>query len=308
MNTFTEIFFCFGTENIITFSIDPDRPQAAAECRQIAGEIRSLCERYDAMLSVFRAGSEISRVNHAAGKYPVCVSPECFRFLREAEKLAELSSFFFDPFIRPLSELWDEAFLNGNDFREIPGALITERAALCRRSRLVRSASGCSVMLPEKGMGIDPGGIAKGYVLDRIKALPEGTTVCLGGSIAVSGRAAVPLRDPFHPDAGPMGNLVLENQKAVTSGTCERFLPDGGRNRSHILDRRTGLSADSGIVSVTLVGENGAELDAFATASVICGPKTFEDHFCRNGIEYLYITEDGKVFCSEDLYKQLELF
>ena len=332
----TEIFFSLGTENIVQFLV-PDcseqneQEAAVGSCRRTAEKIRRLCEHYDRMFSVFRKDSEISLINANAGKRPVVISRECMGFLKEAVRYAEMTSRAFDPFIRPLSRMFDEAFHGGKESLGLSETVLQERTVLVGRSGLIFENEECAVMLPEEGMGIDPGGIVKGYVLDRITeaagtgeisgvpdvsdipdishitGIPQGTVISLGGSVAAFGRCEILLKDPFSGDARPMARLMLEDEKAVTSGTYERYLPKEGFRSSHIFDSRTGHPARSGVVSVTLIGKYGTALDALATACVVRGTQAFEDIFSRMRIGHICVLENGEVYYSKDLQGRFEL-
>ena len=105
-----------------------------------------------------------------------------------------------------------------------------------------------------------------------------------------------------------MGTLMLEDRIAVTSGVYERFAYMDGYRYHHVVDPRTGYPSKSGLVSVTLVGENGGALDAFATAALILGMEKSAPMLAEQGMDAVFVTEQGQVFVTRGLKRQLHLY
>ena len=104
-----------------------------------------------------------------------------------------------------------------------------------------------------------------------------------------------------------MGTLMLEDRIAVTSGVYERWVAIDGHRYHHILDPRTGYPAKSGLVSVTLVGENGTALDALATAALILGPEESLPLLKGQGMDAVLVTDQGQVLITEGLKNEFHL-
>jgi len=137
------------------------------------------------------------------------------------------------------------------------------------------------------GMRLDLGGIAKGYAVDKaIEAMKRcgatGAMVDIGGDIRCFG---TPPKGKTHwligvqdPNAAKEGigwdGLVLALKIAdaaiATSGDYQQFVLIEGRRRSHIINRKTGTSAE-GLSSVTVIADNATDADALATAVSVMG-------------------------------------
>lgn len=87
----------------------------------------------------------------------------------------------------------------------------------------------------------------------------------------------------------------MKNKAVVTSGTYERGFFSQGRRYHHILNPRTGCPADSGLLSVTLVGQSAMELDALATGLCVLGRKTGLPLLEKHGIEAVFIDNEGEI-------------
>ena len=130
----------------------------------------------------------------------------------------------------------------------------------------------------------------------------------LGGTVATLGcRLPVGIRDPFRPEGAPMGTLMLEDRILVTSGVYERFAYMGGRRYHHVVDPRTGYPSQSGLVSVSLVGENGTALDALATAALILGPEQSAPLLQEQGMDAVFVTDRGQVLVTRGLKNEFHL-
>ena len=141
-------------------------------------------QRLESLLSVTRVGGDVFRINQANGA-AVSVEPETAALLSEARRLAALTGGAFDPTVYPLMRLWG--------FGDSPA--VPEPAAIAALLPLVDaerlSVDGVEIALPA-GAGIDLGGIAKGYVSDRLAALLqsrgiESAMLTLGGNVHALG-------------------------------------------------------------------------------------------------------------------------
>lgn len=155
---------------------------------------------------------------------------------------------------------------------------------------------------------IDLGALAKGYTGDEIMKIMEshGITsaiVSLGGNVQslgskIDGSAwKVAVRDPFLEDKD-MCVVDIIDKAVITSGNYERFFyGEDGQKYWHIIDPSDGYPADNGLVSVTVIGDNGLECDAMSTALFVLGyDKTVE--YLRSNPQYdvILVTDDKKIY------------
>ena len=171
---------------------------------------------------------------------------------------------------------------------------------------------GNSVAL-DSGCGVDLGGIAKGYASDRVAEILKqygvtGAAVSLGGNVYVCGKKSdgsawnVAVQDPKDTSAYAM-TLALTDTFAVTSGGYQRyFTGSDGRVYQHILDPRTGRPAETDLLSVTVIAQNGTMADAYSTALYVMGEEAACDFWRQSGgFDLVLITADGRVLYTPDL-------
>ena len=270
---------------------------------QVLKDAAAECGRYEKLLSRTAEGSDVWRINHAEGQ-PVEVSDDTIAILQCARRISELSEGAFDVTIAPVSTLWD--FTSGA--AALPDADMIARAAEQVDYRKV-IVKGNQVTLPA-GMMIDLGGIAKGYIADRVKAYLEEHGVkhailSFGGNIVAIGRKPdatdwkVGIQDIDKPTGEHM--LVSRNSggSTVTSGIYERGFDLDGIRYHHLLSTETGWPVQNELASVTIFSESSMEGDALSTAAFVLGTeeglKLIES---LDGIEALFIAKDRTETCS----------
>ena len=296
-------FPAMGTVHTITI-FDAEGPEAASDARAYLLDLHGAW-------SCFQGDSLISRINQAAGRQPVAVDEDTFEVLRQAKRYGRFTEGAFDVTVGPLADLWRRAM----EERQLPGdEAVWQALALVNFANVTLDEEAHTVLLEKAGQRIDLGGIAKGYAVDELRKRlrrhgVHRAMLDLGGTVAALGCGLpVGIRDPFRPDGAPMGTLMLEDRIAVTSGVYERFAYMDGYRYHHVVDPRTGYPSKSGLVSVTLVGENGGALDAFATAALILGMEKSAPMLAEQGMDAVFVTEQGQVFVTRGLKRQFHLY
>ena len=166
------------------------------------------------------------------------------------------------------------------------------------------------------GAQLDLGGIAKGYAADLLRAQLEkegvtSATLDLGGDVFVMGRKTdgsdwrIAVKDPADTESY-LGVVSAADKFIVTSGVYERYFEENGVRYHHILDPKTGCPAASGLVSVTVLCENGAWADALSTACFVLGPDgalALRDDLADQGTDFelILVTDDGRVLYTDGL-------
>ena len=284
MNTVTGHYF--DTVNMIT-----------ADCSEaLLQGCMKLCARYESLLSKTRPGSDIWNINHAGG-WPVPVDDETRFLLRTSLEMYEASSGAFNIAVGGLMDVWS--------FRQAAPRVPEEsriRAALeaCDLRRM--ELNGDFVRVPE-GMALDLGGIAKGYIADRVgerlkEAGVESALLNFGGNIVAIGPKpdGSPWMIGLQTPNGTWGQdywavTELHRGTIVTSGIYERGFDLEGKRYHHILDPRTGWPAQSGLISVTIRGGDSMLADALATAVLVMGSEPGIQLAAAHGFEALTIDE-----------------
>jgi thiamine biosynthesis lipoprotein len=117
----------------------------------------------------------------------------------------------------------------------------------------------------EPGCGIDLGGIAKGWMADRLsEQLGPNALTNLGGDL--SARGSGPAGEGWAVGLGGV-TLMLRDQGAATSSTRQRRWGE----LHHLIDPRTGLPAQTGVEEVSVVARSGFEAEVIAKTALLVG-------------------------------------
>lgn len=241
--------------------------------------------------------TEVLEINRAAGVGPIMVSPDTLLVIREGIRFGELTEGAFDITVAPLIRLWgfgtEEAavppaeeigrVLEHIDYTviEVGGKDGRDTAADAARVDETGDIAG-SVYLPVPGMGIDVGGIAKGYAAEEAARVlreegVENAILDFGGDIVtIGGRPdGTPWRIGIQHPSGQRGRFIgiLESrdESVVSSGAYERYFTEDGVRYHHIFDPATGYPAETDLTSVTVVGVGAMQTDALSTAIFVMG-------------------------------------
>lgn len=229
-------------------------------------------------LSRFMRDSDISRINHSAGKDYADISVETCDILSDAIRLGVITEGLFDITVAPLADLWNYK----NSFRVPLEDDIRSALSYVNYHDILLNSKNKTAALRRMGQAIDLGGIGKGYAGDRcIKILAEyGITsafISIGGNVSTLGnnpngsRWCVSIQHP-RDNNSLIGSVKVTDKAVVTSGDYERyFIDDYGNRRHHILSPVTGYPADSGLISATVIYDNAVIADALSTAVFIGG-------------------------------------
>ena len=134
-----------------------------------------------------------------------------------------------------------------------------------------------TVTLTDPEAAIDLGGIAKGFIADKLKAYLtdqgiEHALISLGGNIvAVGGRYNgqpfhIGIQKPFAETNEAITTVEINGQSVVSSGTYERYFEKDGKIYHHLLDPATGYPYDNQLLQVTIISDSSVDGDALSTA------------------------------------------
>nr|WP_321304871.1 FAD:protein FMN transferase [uncultured Sphaerochaeta sp.] len=259
-------------------------------------------------MSLHTDSSEIALVNANAGKDAVQVSPDTFAVIEKALEIARQSGGAFDPTIAPLVQAWD---IGGENARRPPDEEIATLLPLVDYTKVELNAEAYEVYLPEEGMALDLGGIAKGYAADEVKQilLDHGVNkaiVNLGGNVLTLGRKPdeslwrIGIQDPNDGRGAYVMIVELEDTSLVTSGPYERFLEFEGETYHHILDTKTGFPVESDFTSVSIITQSSFLADALSTSVYALGYEKGMDLInSLDGVQAVFLTDDREVILSE---------
>ena len=162
-------------------------------------------------------------------------------------------------------------------------------------------------MLKYSGMGVDLGGIAKGFAVDKVVELLKSRGIAsgvinFGGSVFVLGtERSVGIQTPFGKKGTYMGTIRVKNKAVVTSGAYENYRVINGTAYQHIIDPHTGYPVNNELLAVTLIGAKAEELDALATGVCVMGIQKGYDLLKKRQIDAIFIKKDGSVLLTEGI-------
>jgi thiamine biosynthesis lipoprotein len=296
-----------GSEVRITASVAGE-PDAIRAFEKVFDEF----DRLDRMLSVWHAGSDVSRVNAEAGRSPVNVTAETLDVLRTAIQVGQWTGGKFDVTFGALSGLWK--FDHDQDNRIPPPADVRARLPDIDYQAVELNLDRGTVFLARKGMRLHLGGIGKGYAVDRAAAIlrADGINDFLiqaGGDLYAGGsrgdrpwRAAI--RDPRADRI--FAAMNVRDETFSTSGDYERYFIRDGRRYHHILDPDSGEPA-RGCRSVTIVARQATLSDALSTGVFVLGPQAGMALIEKlPDVEGVIVTDRNTVMVSSGLTERLE--
>lgn len=271
----------------------PEHSPALSAAREALAE----ADRIEAAWSVFRADSEISALNRAAGEGPRAVTPELAVLLARCQTLAADTAGAFDVTSTPLSRCWGLLARRGR----VPGQqdLLAARAVVgMDKVRIDLAADPPTVALEAPGVELNLGAIGKGYAVARVaRALRDRgvgpALVSAGDSSAAAvgsprGGWVIALRG-----LDSAVRLRLRHGATGTSGSGEQGLAAGDRRLGHVIDPRTGEPVD-GCRRVTVVARDAATADALSTAFLIGGPALVEQYLERHDETLVIVVDDTR--------------
>lgn len=256
----TKTYYGLGTKINLTLYGETSASQLDATNQLIAD--------YEDRLTVNRPHSEVMAVNQAAGQHPVQVSDATYTLTKRAIQLSR-QQFGFNATIGPLVKLWQIGF---------EGAHVPDQTAIQERLKLIDpkqaefNDQNLTIFLKRSGMQLDLGGIAKGYIADRVADFWQAYgrragIIDLGGNLLLIGDSPVHadhkwrigIQDPSAKRGQSILNVTTGPCSAVTSGIYERHLEINGHSYHHILDPHTGYPKQNELASVTIFSKKSID-------------------------------------------------
>lgn len=273
-------------------------------------EAQQLVMELEQALSVTDPDSQISTINQNGTGTMTGISAE---LMNQALELCQRTGGALDISIYPVVRAW--GFTTGS--YQVPAE--EELQALLPLVDYTKidfeEDTGLVTLAP--GMQIDLGSVAKGFAgYEAAQLLKEqgvsSALLSLGGNIQTVGSKPdgsawqIGIRDPW--ENVPMLVLSVRDQAVVTSGGYQRYFEQDGKTYCHIMDPATGSPAESGLASVTIVGENGLICDGLSTALFVMGLEDAAEFWrASDDFEAVLITDQGQVYLTQGLEDQYTL-
>lgn len=284
------------------------------ESPKLHTEIFDRLRELEDILSANKENTNVSEINTAAGIFPVHAEKETLEILKIALEFSTSTNGAFDPSIGPLVKTWGI----GTNEAAVPSLeKITKALSLVDYTKIEISDN--TIFLPQKGMQLDLGAIAKGYAADEIvkiltKHNIKRAIIDLGGNVFAHGKKTrtkpwtIGIRDPEVASGNPVLSVSIENKSVVTSGIYQRNFMENGKTYHHILDPKTGFPAENDLLAVTIISSSSILADALSTSAFLLGlEKGLHLIEATKNTEALFITKNKDVFVTRGLQGQLNI-
>ena len=284
----------FGTVYSIKYQNDKD----------LQKEIEAELKKVDNSLSTFNKQSVISKINRNEDVKADGMFAEVFSLAR---RISDETGGAFDITVAPMVNLWGFGFKSGT----APSAQAIDSLRSIVGYKKVR-LEGRRIVKDDKRTMLDCSAIAKGYGTDvvarflKTKGI-ENFMVEIGGEVVTSGvsEARVPWRigvtkptdDSLSVNNEVQTVLNVTNKAMATSGNYRNFYYKNGRKYAHTIDPKTGYPVQHNILSATVLADNCATADAYATAFMVLGlegSKAVLDRHPELMAYLIYSDKDGK--------------
>ncbi len=277
----------------------------------------ALCEDYEKKFSRTIADSDVSKINESQGA-AVDVDIEVAKMIEDSQEISALTGGTFDITIGAVSDLWD--FQSSEP--TLPNDVAIKDALTTIGYQNINVQSG-QVILTNSDTKIDLGGIAKGYIADKIAEFlfeqnVTSAIVNFGGNVVTLGEKSegeafvIGVERPFSENtlgtdeeddanSGIIGSIELSDQTVVVSGIYQRNFVLDGVLYHHILDPETGYPIETELEAVAVIGPRGESMmcDALSTAFLMLGEK--ESERILEGMEEfsaIFIYPNGEYYAS----------
>lgn len=246
----------------------------------IQQQVDSIFNKIDSSLSMYKPYSLINRFNQS--KDGIEADDHVALVVKKALKVYRKTNGFFDITIYPLTDAWGVGPVKRDN---LPDSAKVYALLPLVDSRLIR-VDGNRIYKRNRGVKLDPNGIAQGYTVDVIADFFEKNGIQnyiieLGGEIRVRGRKpngakmSIGIEQPAN-DGEPMviNRVIYPGDGAITtSGNYKRFVESRGKKLSHLIDAHSGYPVDNELISVTVFAKDAMTADAYDNAIMAMGLK-----------------------------------
>lgn len=273
-------------------------------------EAETLIGSLEEQVSVTDEHSDIYAIDHTGSG---SLSGNAAELMAQALELCRRTGGALDLSVYPIVRAW--GFTTGS--YQVPDEeTIQALLPLVDYTKIQYDDATGAIVLPAE-MEIDLGSVAKGYAGQLAAQMlrehgVQSALLNLGGNVQTVGTKPdgspwqIGIKDPQGEDA--MMVLSVEDQAVVTSGGYERYFEQDGQTYWHIMDPSTGHPADSGLLSVTIVGKQGIICDGLSTSLFVMGLEKAADLWAQScDFEAVFVTASGEVYITEGLQDRFAL-
>jgi thiamine biosynthesis lipoprotein len=271
---------------------------------ELKQEIEQRLDVINAQMSTYLPDSDLMRFNRTLSTDWQQLPPPVVGLVEQAKRISQLTGGRYDISVGPLVNLW--GFGNSGDRNTPPSQQeIDEVMKRVGYRQLDSRTTPPALRKSIAGLQIDLSSIAKGWAVDEIAALLRAKGIMnflveIGGELRAQGEKTpgrpwrIAIERPSYDTRSVQRVIALNDIAMATSGDYRNFFTDGKRMYSHTIDPATGQPVEHRLASVTVLAENCAAADAWATALLALGDQQAPDLADSQNLKALFIIRSAE--------------
>ena len=277
------------------------------DAESILDDAVEMLKMYEHRFSANDDSSELMVVNHNAGIKAVEVHPDLFDLIKIGKVHSCAPNSFLNIAIGPIVQTWRIGF---NDVKVPTKQEIDDLLEITDPNQIILDEEKRAVFLAKKGMAINLGALAKGYIADLMidymkKRGVESGLINLGGNVLAFGDAKhnpdlmwrIGIQNPVEPRGNHLFTIGIKNQSVVTSGIYERNYTENGKTYHHILNPKTGYPVETNVAGLSIISTASVDGEIWTTRLFGKNVEDIMDEIDNlPDIEGVVVTIEGKIY------------
>lgn len=239
-------------------------------------DLQQKLDAWEAILSHWRPDSAVSRFNSSTSTDWMAVPTEVIEVVELAQQIGRATDHALDITLAPLVDLWGFGPKGKRDSPPTEAEVATAMAR-CGWQHLQVRHDPPALRKTRPDLQINLSAVAEGWALDQLARHLEAIGITkflleIGGEVLARGEWRVGIQTPGAPPGEAAQILQLKDESIATSGVYRQNFTAEGKQRSHMLDPRTGRPVEHELASVSVIHASATQADGFATALLVMGP------------------------------------